>query len=155
MAKGNPRKLHLTICTDGGSKGNPGPSAAAAVIKDDDGDVLLDGARFLGNTTNNVAEYRGLILGLELAAELKPTAVTIKSDSQLLVRQMAGQYKVKSPALKPLIVQVQRMLGEFESVEIAHVPRGQNTEADLLVQKAIAKALEKGKSQEQTGSGET
>ena len=87
-----------------------------------------------------MAEYQAVILGLELAAELKPRRLTIRSDSELMVRQLAGQYRVKAPHLKPLYNQVLRLLEPFESVEIEHIPRTQNTEADKLSKKAVEKA---------------
>jgi len=132
----------LYLYVDGGSSGNPGPSGAAAVLKDADGTTLLEKARAFGPATNNVAEYQAVILGLELAASLKPSALTIRSDSELLVRQLAGQYRVKAPHLKPLFQQVRRLLAPFPSVDIEHIPRTQNTEADRLVRKAMEKARE-------------
>jgi len=131
---------HLFLYVDGAASGNPGPAGAAALVKDEEGDTLLEKARAFGPATNNVAEYQGLLLGLELAAQLKPNILTIRSDSELLVRQVAGQYKVRAPHLKPLLRQVQRLLAPFETVEIEHIPRGRNTEADKLARKALEKA---------------
>ena len=130
----------LFLYVDGACSGNPGPCGSAAVLKDADGTVLMEKARAFGPATNNVAEYQAVILGLELAADLRPQHLTIRSDSELLVRQVAGQYKVRAPHLKPLLRQVQRLLGPFETVEIEHIPRGQNTEADKLARKALEKA---------------
>jgi ribonuclease HI len=138
--RGGHRPAHLLLYVDGGSSGNPGPCGSAAVLKDADGTTLLEKARAFGPATNNVAEYQAVILGLELAAPLRPQRLTIRSDSELLVRQLAGQYKVKAPHLKPLVRQVQRMLEPFESVEIEHILRTENTEADRLVRKAMEKA---------------
>jgi ribonuclease HI len=132
--------VHLVLYVDGGSSGNPGPCGSAAILKADDGTTLMEKARAFGPATNNVAEYQAVILGLEMAAQLRPERLTIRSDSELLVRQLAGQYRVKAPHLKPLHQQVRRLLAPFESVEIEHIPRSQNSEADKLAAKAIEKA---------------
>ena len=131
---------HLFLYVDGAASGNPGPAGAAAVLKDAEGETLLEKAKAFGPATNNVAEYQGLLIGLELAAQLKPDLLTIRSDSELLVRQVAGQYKVRAPHLKPLLRQVKRLLAPFTSVEIEHIPRGQNAEADKLARKALEKS---------------
>jgi len=132
--------LHLIVYIDGGSFGNPGPCGCAAIVKDEDGTTLLERARAFGRATNNVAEYQGLLLGLAAAAELRPTRLTIRSDSELLVRQLAGEYRIKAPSLKPLHRQALRLLEPFASVEIEHIARSQNTEADKLCRKAMEKA---------------
>lgn len=131
---------HLFLYVDGAASGNPGPAGAAALVKDAEGDTLLEKARAFGPATNNVAEYQGLLLGLELAAQLKPNILTIRSDSELLVRQVAGRYKVRAPHLKPLLREVKRLLVPFETVEIEHIPRTRNTEADKLARMALEKA---------------
>jgi ribonuclease HI len=131
---------HLVLYVDGACSGNPGPCGSAAIIKDAAGDTLLEKARAFGPGTNNEAEYQALILGLETAANLVPCHITVRSDSELLVRQVAGQYRIKAPNLKPLLRRVQRLLEPFESVEIQHVPRTQNKEADALARKAVEKA---------------
>jgi ribonuclease HI len=133
---------HLLVYVDGASSGNPGPCGAACVVKTPDGETVLDRARAFGPATNNVAEYQALLLGLETAATLRPRRLTIRSDSQLLVRQVAGQYKVKSPHLKPLHRQVRALLEPFETVEIQHVRRDANKEADALARKALEKSRE-------------
>jgi ribonuclease HI len=133
---------HLLVYVDGASSGNPGPCGAACVVKTPDGETVLDRARAFGPATNNVAEYQALLLGLETAAMLRSRHLTIRSDSQLLVRQVAGQYKVKSPHLKPLHRQALAMLEPFETVEIEHVGRGENKEADALARKALEKSRE-------------
>jgi len=120
---------HLLVYIDGASSGNPGPCGAACVVKTPDGETVLDRARAFGPATNNVAEYQALLLGLETAAQLRPRHLTIRSDSQLLVRQLAGRYKVRSPGLKPLHRQARRMLEPFETVEIEHIGREMNKEA--------------------------
>ncbi len=131
---------HLFLYIDGASSGNPGPAGAGAILKDDDGDTLLERARAFGPATNNVAEYQALLVGLEMAAPLQPGLLTIRSDSELLVRQLAGQYRVKAPGLRPLYNEARRMLAPFEAVEIEHIPRTRNTEADALAKKACDKA---------------
>jgi ribonuclease HI len=137
---GKSRPEHLLLYVDGACSGNPGPCGSAAILKTDDGTTILERARAFGPATNNVAEYQAVILGLEMAAELKPRRLTIRSDSELLVRQVAGEYRVKAPHLKPLYNQVRRLLEPFESVEIQHIPRTQNTEADKLSKVAVEKA---------------
>jgi len=131
---------HLIVYIDGASSGNPGPCGCAAIITDASGDTLVERARAFGPATNNVAEYQGLILGLQAAAELRPTHLTVRSDSELLVRQMAGEYKIRAPHLKPLYRQARDLLKPFESVEIEHIPRTLNKDADALAAKALEKA---------------
>jgi ribonuclease HI len=134
------RPDHLILYVDGACSGNPGPCGSAAVLKDADGTTILERARAFGPATNNVAEYQAMILGLELAAELKPRRLTVRSDSELMVRQLAGQYAVKARHLRPLIEKVRRLLAPFESVELEHISRTLNTEADALSRKALEKA---------------
>ena len=131
---------HMFLYIDGASAGNPGPAGAAAVLKDADGDTLLEKARAFGPATNNVAEYQALVLGLEMAAPLQPDMLTVRTDSELMVRQLGGQYKVRAPNLKPLYRKVQRLLEPFEAVEIEHIRRSENTEADRLAHKALREA---------------
>jgi len=135
-----PAAAHLILYVDGACSGNPGPCGSAAILKADDGTTLLEKARAFGPGTNNEAEYQAVILGLELAAELRPRRLTIRSDSELMVRQVAGQYRVKAPNLKPLIREVRRLLEPFASVEIEAIPRRDNAEADKLARKAVEKA---------------
>jgi ribonuclease HI len=131
---------HLILYVDGACSGNPGPCGSAAILKDPDGTTVLERMRAFGPATNNVAEYQAVILGLEMAAELRPRRLTIRSDSELMVRQLAGEYRVKATHLKPLYDQVRRLLRPFDSVEIEHIPREKNTEADKLSKKAVEKA---------------
>ena len=132
-------KPKLIICTDGGAKGNPGPAACAAVIKAaDDEQTVLERGRYLGHATNNVAEYQAVLLGLELALELGAGEVEIRSDSELMVRQLIGAYKVKNETLRGLYDQVKAALKSFDAVKIRHVRRELNNEADSLVNKTIA-----------------
>ena len=129
--------MKLVVHVDGGSRGNPGPAAAAAVLSTPDGDVVDEAARTLGSTTNNVAEYRGLLLGLERAAALGATEVEVINDSELIAHQVSGRYKVKHPDMKPLHAEALRALGGFERWSIRPVPRAQNADADALVTQAL------------------
>lgn len=122
---------------DGGSRGNPGPAAAAYVLNDSSGAQLQAKAFFLGKATNNVAEYTGLIKALEAAAQKGPEQLSIFSDSELLVRQITGQYRVKSEQIKPLFQQAMSLLNHFNNWKIRHVTRDKNTKADNLVNQAL------------------
>jgi len=122
---------------DGGSRGNPGPAAAAFILNDPGGNRLAARAFVLGKTTNNVAEYTALLRALEAASTLGATDVTVFSDSELLVRQLTGLYKVKSDSIRPLYEQVNDVRMQFEWFTIRHVMREQNKEADRLVNEAL------------------
>ncbi len=119
----------FTVRTDGACRGNPGPGAGGAVIEHE-GEVVFTGGVRLGNTTNNVAEYEGLLYGLAKAKELGGDAVDIRSDSELLVRQLQGRYKVKSPKLKPLHRRATEALKAFSEYTVSHVGREDNSAAD-------------------------
>jgi ribonuclease HI len=125
---------------DGGARGNPGPAAAAAVASEPDGEVLAERSAYIGEATNNVAEYRALLLGLELARELGADEVEVVNDSELVARQIGGEYKVKHAGLKPLFVEAMRELREFESWSVRPVRREGNERADELVNEALDKA---------------
>lgn len=127
----------IIIYTDGGSRGNPGPSAASFVLTDETGKKLLAKAVFLGQATNNVAEYTGLVKALEAAKKFHAGKIQVLSDSELMVRQINGQYKVKSEKLMPLFQQAMRMLSEFSSWKVHHVLREKNKEADALVNQSL------------------
>jgi ribonuclease HI len=129
--------VKVVVHVDGGARGNPGPAAAAAVISDPDGHVLDEATETLGETTNNVAEYRGLLLGLERARALGADEVEIVNDSELVAKQVNGEYKVKHAAMKPLHQQALEALRAFEGWSIRSVPRAQNAEADALVNQAL------------------
>jgi ribonuclease HI len=129
--------VKLVVHVDGGSRGNPGPAAAAAVLSTPDGEVVDEAARTLGSTTNNVAEYRGLLLGLERAAALGASEVEVINDSELIAHQVTGRYKVKHPDMKPLHAEALRALGGFERWSIRPVRRAQNADADALVNQAL------------------
>ena len=127
----------VIVNVDGGARGNPGPAAIAAVVQDVDGQVLQERGEAIGRATNNVAEYRALLLGIELAAELGAGRVELVGDSELIVRQVEGKYKVKDAALRELHGQVKRALQLFEDWSIRHVRREHNAEADRLVNEVL------------------
>jgi ribonuclease HI len=129
--------VKLVVHVDGGSRGNPGPAAAAAVLSTPDGEVVDEAAVTLGRTTNNVAEYRGLLLGLERAKTLGASEVEVVNDSELIAHQVTGRYKVKHPDMKPLHAEALAALGGFERWSIRPVPRAQNADADALVNQAL------------------
>jgi ribonuclease HI len=129
--------LRLVVHVDGGARGNPGPAAAAAVVSTPDGDVLDEAKQTLGVATNNVAEYRGLLLGLERARALGATEVEVVNDSELVAKQVNGEYKVKHPDMKPLHAQAVAALEGFDRWRMRSVPRAQNAAADALVNAAL------------------
>jgi ribonuclease HI len=129
--------MKAVVHVDGGARGNPGPAAIGAVISTPEGEVLDEASALIGETTNNVAEYRGLLLGLERARALGATEVEIVNDSQLVARQVGGTYKVKQVHLKPLHEEVLATLRNFERWSIRSVPREENTRADALVNEAL------------------
>lgn len=127
----------MIIACDGASRGNPGPAGAGAQIVDSDGVVLAEVAEGIGETTNNVAEYTAVIRGLERAQELGACDVLVRSDSQLLINQLTGLYRVKTPHLQPLHRRVRRLAADFDSIEFEHVRRERNTEADRLANEGV------------------
>ncbi len=129
--------MKVVVHVDGGSRGNPGPAAAGAVISSPDGDVLDEAMEVIGRATNNVAEYRGLLLGLRRARELGATEVEVVNDSELVAKQINGQYKVKHPDMRPLFVDALEALREFDTWSVRSVPRAQNAAADALVNQAL------------------
>ncbi len=130
--------MNLIIHFDGGSRGNPGPASAGIVIRNADSDkTVYEAGHFLGKCTNNVAEYQGLIRSLEQAKTLGGEKLDIHSDSELLVRQITGQYRVKSPDLKPLYEQAKKLLADFNDWKIQHVYRDKNQRADELANLAM------------------
>lgn len=122
--------------TDGGSRGNPGPAGAGFVIENG-GQVICSGGRYLGSQTNNVAEYEALIWGLENALALGFSTVSVFADSELLVKQINGKYRVKSPQLKPLFLRALELLRHFGTFEVTHVYREQNALADEMANQAM------------------
>lgn len=129
--------MRVVVHVDGGSRGNPGPAAGAAVISTPDGERLTQASELLGVATNNVAEYRGLLLGLRRASELGATEVELINDSELVAKQLSGVYKVKHPDMLPLHAQATAALRAFEHWSIRSVPREQNAQADALVNAAL------------------
>lgn len=128
---------HLIVSCDGAARGNPGPAGAGAVLATTDGRVVAEVARGLGEATNNVAEYTAAILGLERAAELGADEVTLRSDSQLLVNQLTGRYRVRTAHLVPLHRRALELARGFRRVRFEHVPRERNVEADRLANAGV------------------
>lgn len=126
-----------TAHIDGGSRGNPGPAAYGVVIRASDGKVLAELSKYLGIQTNNFAEYSGLLAALEYAQQHNFTGLKVVSDSELLVKQMKGQYRVKHPGLKPLFDQATAMTHRLQHFSIQHVLRSYNRDADRLVNEAL------------------
>jgi ribonuclease HI len=127
----------VVVHVDGGARGNPGPAAAAAVASTPDGEVLAERSAYIGEATNNVAEYRSLLLGLELARDLGAGEVEVACDSELVARQIGGEYKVKHAGLKPLYLEAMRQLREFDRWSVRAVRREGNIRADELVNEAL------------------
>ena len=125
--------MKLIVHVDGGSRGNPGPAAAGAVLSTPDGDIVDEATELLGIVSNNVAEYRALLLGLERARVLGATEVEAVNDSELIAKQVNGQYKVKHADMKPLHAEARAALGAFDRWTVRSVPRAQNAAADALV----------------------
>jgi ribonuclease HI len=132
--------MKVIVHVDGGARGNPGPAAAASVVADATGEVLDEHARLLGEVSNNVAEYRALLLGLERARALGATEVEVVNDSELIAKQVKGLYKVKHAAMRPLHLDAMAALRQFERWSIRSVPRAQNAHADALVNAALDRA---------------
>jgi ribonuclease HI len=129
----------LRVNVDGGARGNPGPAAIAAVVQDEDGEVLEERSEAIGEATNNVAEYRALLLGIQRAAALGAGSLELVGDSELIVRQVNGEYKVKDENLRELYEQVREALGQISEWSIRHVRREENAEADRLVNEVLDK----------------
>ena len=125
---------------DGGSRGNPGPAGYGVRVTRPDGSVAAELSAFIGTATNNVAEYRGLLAALEWAAAHEAHDLTIRSDSELLVKQMRGEYRVKHPGLQALAAEARLLVAQIGHVRFVHVPREQNTHADALANKAMDEA---------------
>ncbi len=129
--------MKLTVNVDGGARGNPGPAAIGVVVRDESGEILTTHSETIGEATNNIAEYRALLAGIEQAGRLGADRIEILGDSELVVRQVKGEYKVKNPGIKPLHARVHEALGDFDEWEIEHVRREENAEADALVNDAL------------------
>jgi ribonuclease HI len=133
--------LKLVVHVDGGARGNPGPAAVAAVAATPDGDTVGERNEYIGEATNNVAEYRAVLLALDLARELGADEVEVVNDSELVARQIGGEYKVKHAGLKPLHAEAMEKLREFDSWAVRTVRREHNQRADELVNEALDDAL--------------
>lgn len=140
-ARSRAPSLRLLIYTDGAARGNPGPAGAGVHIRNTRGETVDELHRFLGEATNNVAEYSALLAALERARELGATEVEIRSDSELMVRQMRGEYRVRNPGLRELAARAHTLADSFERVQYVHVARDQNRAADRLANEAIDAAL--------------
>lgn len=134
---GDPSVSHAILFADGASRGNPGPAAYGFVILSPSGEELDRGKATLGKVTNNVAEYQGVLNGLKRCLELGIPDVRVHSDSQLLVRQLEGRYKVRAPGILPLFQQIKAVCNDFKKVTFTHVPREENTVADSLANEAL------------------
>jgi ribonuclease HI len=134
-----PRRLVVNV--DGGARGNPGPAAIAAVLSTPEGEVVEEVGETIGPATNNVAEYRAMLLGIERARERGAAELDLIGDSELIVRQVKGEYKVRDPALRDLHAEVRAALAGFDRWSIRHVRREHNAEADRLVNAALDGAL--------------
>lgn len=135
--RARPQAFAATLYADGGARGNPGPAGAGAVIYDQSGAQIAALSRYLGQATNNVAEYQALLMGLEAALELGVGQIEVRLDSELLVKQLGGQYQVKAPHLKPLFQKAKALLQQFADAHIVHVRREQNGVADGLANQAM------------------
>ena len=133
-------QIEWRLMVDGASRGNPGQAGCGAVIYDENGSVIEELFRYLGSTTNNVAEYQGLLMGLKAALERGARSLQIQSDSELLVRQLNGVYRVKNAALQSLYKEAVELLGRFEAFGVTHVRREFNKVADRLANRAIDEA---------------
>src|SRR5450755_3688703 len=140
-ARENPPERYLIAHSDGGARGNPGPAGYGVVIKDESGRKVAALSEYLGHQTNNFAEYQGLIAALEYAIKHGPKALKVISDSELLVRQIKGIYKVKNSALQDLHGRVKELIAELDWFSIGHVLRGKNQEADELANAAMDKGM--------------
>ncbi len=132
--------MRAVLYADGAARGNPGPAGAGAVLLDGEGRVLAEMTRALGHATNNVAEYTGLIIGLEEALRLGVDEIDVRMDSLLVVEQMRGRWRIRHPNMKPLALRAGELLARFPKRSIAHVPRDQNALADVLSNRAIDEA---------------
>ncbi|MGH2912132.1 MAG: ribonuclease HI family protein [Solirubrobacteraceae bacterium] len=129
--------MKVVVHVDGGSRGNPGPAAAASVVSTPEGEVLDEASELLGEQTNNVAEYRALLLGVARARALGATEVEVVNDSELIAKQVQGLYKVKHAAMRPLHAEALAALRAFAAWQVRTVPRAQNAHADALVNAAL------------------
>lgn len=125
------------VNTDGGARGNPGPGGAGVILRSPEGEVVARGGAYLGTVTNNVAEYEALLWGMRVARAMGAHSLMVRADSELVVKQMRGEYRVKNEGLKPLFVSAQGLRRAFESIEFVHVRREDNADADALANEAM------------------
>ncbi len=128
---------HAVLWSDGASRGNPGRSGIGAVLKRPSGETLAEVSQYIGEATNNVAEYKAVVAGLERAVELGVGSIEVRADSELMIKQLLGRYRVKAPHIMPLFERARALLGRFASHRLTHVPREQNSEADRLANRGI------------------
>ncbi len=133
----------VTIYTDGACSGNPGPAGAGYVILNENGQIVAEGSVPIGRATNNIAEYQGAISGLENASTIGARQVTVRSDSELMCKQIWGQYRIKNKNLMQLHVQLRRLMEGFDRVVFEHVPRKNNERADALAREAVRQAKQR------------
>lgn len=131
------KNKRLEIYIDGGARGNPGPAGVGVVVLDESGKRIKDVSKYIGEATNNIAEYSALLYGLEEALILRADEIKINLDSELVARQITGEYRVKDPNIRPLFERALNMLKSFKNFEVNHIDRSKNKEADKLVNKAI------------------
>lgn len=144
-----------TVNTDGGARGNPGPAGIGIVVRSPDGQVAARGGAFIGDATNNVAEYEAMLWGMRAAKALGAEQLLVKADSELVVKQMRGEYRVKNEGLKPLFVAAQALRRSLANVEFMHVRREANAEADALANEAMDGRCLVGDAPEPPGSAPT
>ena len=131
----------IVVNVDGASRGNPGESGIGVAIFDKDSNLISEACDYLGVATNNIAEYRALILGIKLSTEYNTKRTLFKSDSELMVKQIKGEYRVRNPQLKLLFTEVKELLKKLPNWKIMHVPREENKEADLLANKGVEMSM--------------
>ncbi len=141
VAQAEARPVRTRLFTDGAARGNPGPAGAGAVIVNADGHIVAQVGKFLGDSTNNVAEYMGLILGLKRAKAMGIKELDVLADSELMVKQLSGEYAVKAEHLKPLHLEAEALLKGFADVTVRHIPREENSAADAMSNRAIDERL--------------
>lgn len=129
----------ITVKTDGAARGNPGPAGVGVVIYDSKGEIIDEAGQYIGEATNNVAEYSGLLLGLRRLAAHRDKPIVVELDSELLVKQLNGEYKVKNAVLKPMFLAARAMLNQHNDIQVRHIPRTENSDADKLANEAIDK----------------
>ena len=137
MANDSRESRELVLYTDGASRGNPGPAGAGALITDLEGATVAEKAVYLGEATNNQAEYQALLVGLKAAVKLAPSRLTVRMDSELIVKQLNGEYRVRNRDLLPLYSRARELIQRLADVRVVHVPREENAHADRLANQAI------------------